>query len=323
MLIEVSAPQEPSPPAAEPVDGLLRARAARTTMDALVADRDVFETFFESARIGLALADLTGRYVRINGTYAGLLGRTSEDLIGVPLGEVLGAGEGSDVQRLLDGAASSAQSEQQYVLQNGFTRSLLHGVATVLGPDGRPAWYAVSAQDITERCRVERELRDLAALLTERAVHDPLTGLANRVLLEERLRTALARDARSGESTGALFLDLDHFKEVNDRHGHAVGDAVLCAVAERLAATVRPSDTVARVGGDEFIVLVDGATETTLGALAERLVDAVQLPVRVGTLDLDVAVSVGAALARDGEADPNRLLSAADARMYDAKRAQR
>ena len=314
----------PSLAAPGPVAGGERARRARATMNALAADRDVFETFFESARIGLALADLTSCYVRVNNTYAALLAREPEDLIGVPLGDVLGGGdESSGVQRLLAGATTSAQVEQQYVLDDGTARWLLHGVATVLGPDGQPAWYAISAQDITERRRAEQELRDLTAVLTEQAVRDPLTGLANRSLLEERLRTALARDGRSGESTGAMFLDLDGFKDVNDRHGHAVGDAVLQTVAERLVTAVRPSDTVSRLGGDEFVVLVEGASEAALDALVERLVAALTVPVRVGTLDLNVGVSVGVALSRAGEGDPQGLLSAADARMYDAKRARR
>lgn len=313
----------PSSPVPEPVASGDRARAARATMDALAVDRDVFETFFESTRIGLALADLPGRYVRVNDTYAALLGRAAEDLIGVPVSEVVAGDEGSGIQHLPVVAAGAAQSEQQYVLEDGTVRWLLHGVATVQGNDGRPAWYAVSAQDITERRRAEQELRDLTAVLTERSVRDPLTGLANRALLEERLRTALARDARSGEGTGALFLDLDGFKDVNDRHGHAVGDAVLCVVAERLVSAVRPSDTVARLGGDEFVVVVDGATATTLDALVERLVAALEVPVAVGTLDLDVGVSVGVALLPAGQGDPQALLAAADARMYAAKRARR
>jgi len=290
-------------------------------MQALAVDRDVFETFFESARIGLALADLTGSYVRVNETYAALLGRPAEDLVGVPLEQVVRDPD-SEVQRLLSGAADAAQTEQQYVLVDGTARWLLHGVATVFGPEGRPAWYAVSAQDITERRHAEQELRDLTAVLTERAVRDPLTGLANRALLEERLRTALARDARSGEGTGALFLDLDGFKNVNDRHGHAVGDAVLRTIAERLVSAVRPSDTVARLGGDEFVVLVEGATEVTLEVLEGRLSAALQVPVKVGTLDLEVGVSIGGALSRAGEGDPPGLIAAADARMYVAKRSR-
>ena len=304
-------------PSSDPPPSDARARAARATIEALTASRDVFETFFEAARIGLALADLTARYVRVNQTYAALVGHRPEDLIGVPLTELLGDGVLGD---LLAGRATSAQAERQFVHADGRTTWLLHGVATVVDADGRPTWYAVSAQDITERRRAEQDLRDLTAVLTERAVRDPLTGLANRALLEERLRGALARDARTGGSTGLLFLDLDGFKEVNDRHGHAVGDAVLCAVAQRLSAGVRPSDTVSRLGGDEFVVLVEGATSAALGALAERLRAAVQAPLALAGLDLDVGVSVGSSLSTGGDADPQRLLSQADAEMYQAKR---
>jgi diguanylate cyclase (GGDEF)-like protein/PAS domain S-box-containing protein len=299
-----------------------RARAARATMDALSSSRDVFETFFDSARIGLALADLTGRYVRANDTYAELLGQAPEDLIGVPIGDVLGGGDPAALDHLLSGRAPSVQAERQYVHADGSSTWLLHGAATVLSPEGQPAWFAVSAQDITERRRAEQDLRELTAVLTERAVRDPLTGLANRALLEERLRTSLARDARAGESTGVLFLDLDGFKEVNDQHGHAVGDAVLRAVADRLVAAVRPSDTVARLGGDEFVILVEKATDVAVAALVPRLLATIGAPLHVHGLDLSVGVSVGVALSRAGESDPQSLLSQADAHMYAVKRAR-
>ncbi len=310
-------------PSASPVDPVPsdeRAQAARATIDALTASRDVFETFFEAARIGLALADLTGRYVRVNQTYSAMLGRAPEDLIGIPIGDVLGGGDPHALEDLLSGRTSSVQAERQYVHADGATTWLLHGVATVLSPEGRPAWLAVSAQDISERRRAEQDLRELTAVLTERAVRDPLTGLANRALLEERLRTALARDARSGESTGVLFLDLDGFKEVNDQHGHAVGDAVLRVVADRLCTAVRPSDTAARLGGDEFVVLVESASESALEALVPRLITAVTAPLEVHGVELSVGVSVGVALSRGGDDDPQGLLSRADARMYAAKR---
>jgi diguanylate cyclase (GGDEF)-like protein/PAS domain S-box-containing protein len=308
----------------EPAPSGDRARAARATIDALTSSRDVFETFFEAARIGLALADLTGRYVRANDTYARLLGRQPEDLIGVPIADVLSGGDPAALGNLLSGAQTSVQAERQYLhADTGTSTWLLHGVATVLSPEGRPAWFAVSAQDITERRRAEQELRELTAELSERAVRDPLTGLANRALLEERLRASLARDARSHECTALLFLDLDGFKAVNDEHGHAVGDDVLRKVAERLRAAVRPSDTVARLGGDEFVILVEGADDTAVGALVPRLRDAVCAPMRVQRLDVTVGVSIGVAVSEAGEADPKSLLSQADARMYESKRASR
>ena len=300
-----------------------RATAARATMDALADSPDVFEEFFVSARIGLALADLNGSYVRVNQTYAELLGRPPEDLVGVTLADVLEDALAVDLAELAEGRREAVQSEQAYTHTDGTTAWVLHGVAAVAGPDGRPAWFAVSAQDITERRRAEEELRAATEALTEQAVRDPLTGLANRILFDERLRASLSRDARTGGSTGVLFLDLDGFKDVNDRHGHAVGDAVLRSVADRLTAGVRPADTVARLGGDEFVVLVEGATPAGMSALVARLREAVQAPLTIRGDTLDVGVSVGMALAAEGSADPASLVAEADKRMYDAKRGAR
>ena len=300
-----------------------RAKRALRTMQVLATSEDVFETFFDQARIGLALADLSACYVRANRTYAELLGRPPEDLIGVPFAHVLHPddrlGDADGVARLLRGEELSLQSEQRYVAPDGRTLWVLHGVTVVPDTQGRPAWFAVSAQDITERRRAEEELRALTASLTERAVRDPLTGLANRALLEERLRAVLARDARTGASTALLFLDLDGFKAVNDTHGHATGDLVLTTVASRLLAAVRPSDTVSRLGGDEFVVLVEGATEEGLTPLVARLQEV--LGESIGTLDLKVGVSIGVAVSRAGAVDHEELLAQADADMYAAKRA--
>ena len=302
-----------------------RAEAARTTMAALTGAVDIFETFFEQAQIGLALADLSTRYVRVNTTYAELVGRRPEDLIGLPFSAVLHADdrpdEASRVSLLLGGQEHALQSEQRYVAAGGLVRWVLHGVTVVPKLDGHPAWFAVSAQDITERRRAEQDLRALTDALAEQAVRDPLTGLANRSLLEERLRAVLARDARTGDSTAVLFLDLDGFKAVNDRHGHLVGDAVLRAVATRLVAAVRPADTVARLGGDEFVVLVEGATVDGVAALADRLRAAVAAPVLLGALDLKVGVSIGVALSEGGAMEPSALLGRADRLMYAEKRA--
>ena len=315
---EVSALSAPSP---EPSGA--RARAARATMDALTSSVDVFEEFFVSARIGLALADLSGRYVRVNATYAELVGRAPEDLVGVLLSEVLRGTHLDDLTALAEGRRPLAPSEHSREHPDGTLSWVLHGVAVVAGPDGSPSWFAVSAQDITERRRAEEELRAATEALTEQAVRDPLTGLANRDLFDQRLRGALSRDARAGGATGVLFLDLDGFKGVNDRYGHVVGDAVLRTVAVRLTSAVRPADTVARLGGDEFVVLVEGATEAGMQALVTRLKAAVEEPMQVVHRTLDVGVSVGLALAADGATDPSSLIALADERMYAVKRRTR
>lgn len=293
-------------------------------MQALAQSADIFEAFFDQAQIGLALADLSTRYVRVNDAYAALLGRAPEDLIGLSFAEVMHPderlGATSPIERLIDGRERTLQSEEAYVAPDGHSVWVLHGVTVVPDEAGAAAWFAVSAQDITERRAAEQDLRALTATLTERAVRDPLTGLANRTLLEERLRASLARDARTGASTGVLFLDLDGFKAVNDQYGHAVGDAVLCAVAARLSAAVRPSDTVGRLGGDEFVVLVENATAPALRPLVTRLRTAVGARIVIDGLHLDVGVSIGVAVADRGERDAAQLLGEADRQMYQAKR---
>jgi diguanylate cyclase (GGDEF)-like protein/PAS domain S-box-containing protein len=150
------------------------------------------------------------------------------------------------------------------------------------------------------------------------AVHDPLTGLANRTLLRDRLEHALARSEREGSATGVLFIDLDNFKGVNDAHGHAAGDAVLVELGRRLPAAVRPADTVARLGGDEFVVVCEQADADSTLTLARRLLAAIALPIDVGVREVRLSASIGIAL---GRTNPDALLAEADAAAYRAKAA--
>jgi diguanylate cyclase (GGDEF)-like protein/PAS domain S-box-containing protein len=150
------------------------------------------------------------------------------------------------------------------------------------------------------------------------ALHDPLTGLANRTLLRDRLHHALARRERG--ATAALFVDLDNFKQVNDAHGHATGDAVLVEIARRLHTAVRPGDTIARLGGDEFVAVCEEIDEEAALAVGQRLHDAIQLPVSAGGAEHHLTASIGIAL---GDSDPDVLLADADAATYRAKAAGR
>ena len=159
------------------------------------------------------------------------------------------------------------------------------------------------------RLRSEEQMRHAA-------LHDPLTGLANRTLLRDRLEHALARSARDEVATGVLFIDIDEFKRVNDRFGHAAGDAVLTELGQRLRAAVRPADTVARLGGDEFVVVCEAIDERTALALGHRLEAAIRQPLSVAGAEHHLTGSIGIALGRD---DPESMLAAADAAVYQAK----
>ena len=157
------------------------------------------------------------------------------------------------------------------------------------------------------------------AELTFRATHDPLTGLPNRVLVEERLRAA-CRSRQGSGSLALMFIDLDGFKAVNDRLGHDVGDEALTQVAERLRASVRAADTVARYGGDEFVVIVEGMKDDCEAtAFAERIVLNLSTPIDLGGEQVHLGASVGVALSRGGNETTDDLVRCADAAMYRAK----
>ena len=309
-----------------------RAGAARRTLEVMTEGTagDVFETLVESAVVGLAAADLSTRLVRVNAAYARLLGRAPEDLVGVALAALTHPddvdSERRRVEALLDGEAETLRSELRHVGPGGGVTWVLHGITLVRDDEGDPAWFALSAQDITDRKRAEEELRALSVELAHRAMHDPLTGLANRALLLDRVRLAQARALRSDADLALLFCDLDGFKAVNDTHGHAVGDAVLTAVARRLADAVRPTDTVARVGGDEFVVLLDPAPDAAaLAGLVGRIERSVARPVPAAGRGVVPALSVGPLLAapRDADGLPSTvesLLRRADEAMYGEKR---
>ncbi|HWM11376.1 MAG TPA: diguanylate cyclase [Solirubrobacteraceae bacterium] len=204
-----------------------------------------------------------------------------------------------------------------------------HDVKLELGPDDAfVAWFSrpVDGDERAYLRAVATILANaLARLRTEErmrhdALHDPLTGLANRTLLRDRLEHALARSAREVLSTGVLFVDLDEFKAVNDYFGHATGDAVLTEVATRLRAAVRPADTVARVGGDEFVVVCEDVDDGTALALGHRLEEAVRRPIVLGGTEHELTASIGIAL---GRGDPDVVMAAADAAVYRAKAAGR
>jgi diguanylate cyclase (GGDEF)-like protein/PAS domain S-box-containing protein len=183
---------------------------------------------------------------------------------------------------------------------------------------------AGDVESITVVARDISDLKQAHSRMSELATHDYLTGLPNRVLLYERVDLALSRHKRSGQTVALLFLDLDRFKPINDELGHHVGDAVLVALADRMHEAVRDTDTVARIGGDEFAVLVEGyESHSLLERVAERLISAVSEPIEVEGTMVQVGVSIGIVAADATTADADALLSRADAAMYEAKAAGR
>ncbi len=183
--------------------------------------------------------------------------------------------------------------------------------AAVLG------WVVILRRRVEQQTRVIRESEERFRHLAQ---HDSLTGLPTRTLLHDRLQSALDRASRFHTKVALLMLDLDNFKGVNDVFGHAAGDLTLCATAERVSQTVRRVDTVARMGGDEFVVLLcDLQEDKEAEEIAAKIVRAMSLPIRIGQRDLEISVSIGVCAVPHGSVDPDQILKGADKAMYHAK----
>jgi diguanylate cyclase (GGDEF)-like protein/PAS domain S-box-containing protein len=243
---------------------------------------------------------------------AALIGRSVEDLVHPEEVDALR----TPIERLVrDGG--SAGFEARLAAADGEFAWFETRAQAVMGEHGTVREIQLSSRDVEARRQAEQEL-------VRRALHDPLTGLPNRTLLLDRLTTALRRATRIGGSLAILFCDLDGFKQVNDNFGHLVGDLALVEVAQRLEAACRPLDTVARMGGDEFVVLAEGVeAPDAVHRLADRIRLALGEPVVAGEAKVFLAVSVGVATSHGGGQAADALLVAADRAMYADKRARR
>src|SRR6266496_6358932 len=198
------------------------------------------------------------------------------------------------------------------LLATGEVRHLQITGEVQIGSDGRAVRAWGSAQDVTERHRAQEELRRMA-------LTDPLTGLGNRLLLIGRLRQAIGQLAHGGH-VAVIAIDLDGLKAVNDTHGHATGDELLRETAIRLRSVVREGDTVARFGGDEFVLVCAGMEPSGAARLAERIVTEISAPYHLpGRVTAWAGASVGVTVTTDPGADVDRLLAQADRALYAAK----
>ncbi len=207
------------------------------------------------------------------------------------------------------------------------TRDLVVGVLALYGPrrDTFDAstiqWVEILARHVSIILALAMVRKETAARVFHLAHHDPLTDLPNRILFADRLKQALAWAKRYGRGVGVLFVDLDHFKAINDALGHETGDALLKIVADRLVRCVRRTDTIARLSGDEFaMVLSDLAQGQDAGSVAQKVLNAVGRPAIVGDRTIPITASVGIALYPVDATEPDALIAQADRAMYRVKK---
>lgn len=286
---------------------------------ALAASEEQFRRMFDHAPIGMATVDPSGRLLQVNRAFCELLGRRASDLEGAPFSDVT---HPDDLQLDVDlfeaclrGELDRYHIEKRYLHVSGSWITGELSAALVRDERGDPRHFVGQIVDRTKERELEAELRHAA-------YHDPLTGLANRRMLTERVRRDLDRVARQGGAVGLVVVDLDGFKAVNDEYGHQAGDLVLTAVSQRLVDASRSFDTVARTGGDEFVICAVLTSEAELPDLVERIQRAVNQPYHYRTVEIPLAGSVGAVVGGP-EAMPDDLLEIADRRMYTAKSTRR
>jgi diguanylate cyclase (GGDEF)-like protein/PAS domain S-box-containing protein len=245
-----------------------------------------------------------------------LLGFDADAMVGRPLTDFVVPAHAADLTAVLRGVASDADRVQtvQSTWRHASGRECQMEITlTNLLANAAVGGLVLNTRDVTDRINLERQL-------THQAFTDSLTDLPNRALFKDRLQHALARRAGSSPPMAVYFLDLDGFKGVNDTLGHSAGDDLLVEVAARLRTVVRPSDTVARFGGDEFAILVDDLGEGEDGtALAQRVCDAIAAPILLDGSEVHISASIGIAHREDPSIDAEQMLRNADLAMYQAK----
>jgi diguanylate cyclase (GGDEF)-like protein/PAS domain S-box-containing protein len=305
-----------SSPPAQPAIGAAPPSAATAPEHS----RERFELVFQRAPIGTGLIDQEGHWVLVNQALCDITGYTSSELIGKRFADITHPEDANNDtarrQQLLDGEISTFQTEKRYFNAAGEKMSALLSISLVRDQQDAPLHFIVQMQDISERKHLEEHLRHLAD-------HDPLTGLRNRRLFEHDLKLQIGRCQRYDEQAALLVIDLDGFKQVNDRHGHKVGDDALKAVARTLTRRLRATDLVARLGGDEFAVLLphmdlQGAEIVTKDLM--RVIEA--CAVDAGDSVVHLAGSAGFALLDSATLHDDMALIAADKAMYAVKRAR-
>lgn len=293
------------------------------TLELALSESDQrFRGAFETAAVGMALVGLEGEWLEVNQSLLDMLQYEEEELLALTFKDITHPDDLElDLEHLAaltDGKINSYQMEKRYFRKDGAIIWTVLSVSMVKDGQGQPLHYVSQIDNVTERKELQKQV-------VYQASHDDLTGLPNRRLLQERLAHTLALSRRHKRSFALMFIDIDHFKQVNDEYGHDVGDELLTWLAVKLSACIRTSDTLARQGGDEFVLLLPEISSPEDAELVARKVfSAMREEFDTGVLRFKVSLSVGIAIYEPDSPDTAEdLLRKADVALYQVKRSGR
>jgi diguanylate cyclase (GGDEF)-like protein/PAS domain S-box-containing protein len=295
-----------------------RIAAEAIAADAFANSEQRFRLAFEQSMAGTILVDLEDKVLEVNDAFCQMIGRNRDEIV-AKRSELFTHPEDRSIsdkahRRLTSGELDQVSYIKRYLRKNGQVIVVEVSKSAVRDASGSTLYFVTSVRDVTKE-------RALNAQLSHQALHDSLTGLANRVLFENRLSQAHARTARRGGWNAVMLLDLDDFKEVNDSLGHLVGDELLVALARRFEEVTRSTDTLCRFGGDEFIYLAEElASPAQAEEVAERLLGVLAKPFSLAGTQVQQHASIGTVVLEGTGKAWTELIGDADAALYEAKR---
>lgn len=276
-----------------------------------------FRSAFNSAAIGMAIVSLEGRWLKVNESLCQIVGYSEKELLETDFQSITYPDDLdvdlNYVKQLLSGSIRFYHMEKRYIHKNGSIIWILLSGSLIRDPENKPLYFIAQIQNIDTQKRAEQELKYIA-------YHDVLTGLGNRKQLEVSFNHALAYAKRYQKQIAIMFMDLDYFKNVNDKLGHHMGDLLLIEIGKRLKSSLRSTDILIRQGGDEFIiVLTELSNVSSVETIAKKILVAVAKPITINQHCISITGSIGVSLYPDEGCDLDSLIKKADDALYYVK----